>query len=128
MSISSIQSGGAQQSIDALDGFTPYGGNAPSVTHPEVIYAWITMSGAADYSVGGYALTAAQVGLPSVLQSGMVTGPSGPPNYPSAGAGAAVSAQYNPSTSKLQFFGASGSELAANSVVGGIWMMIARGY
>jgi hypothetical protein len=128
MSISLIQPGETQHSVDALDGFSPIGGNAPSVTHPELTYTYITMSGAADYVAGGYALSAAQLSLPTTVQSAVVNGPSGPPNYPSTGVGAAVSAQYNTSTNKLQLFGANGAELAANAVVGGTWMIVARGY
>src|SRR6185312_13191263 len=118
-----------QHSIDALNGFTSVGGNAPSVTHPQLTYTDVTMSGAADYTVGGYALTAAQLGMPTIVQSAQVSGPSGllsplPYSWPAA----AASAQYNASTSKLQFFDGNGAELTANAKVGGSWRIVARGY
>jgi hypothetical protein len=126
MTISRIQPGEAQRSIDGHNAFTLVGGNAPTITHPQLTYTYVTMSGAADYAVGGYALSASQLNLPTVVQSAQVNGPSGQPNY--TWPGAAVSAQYNTSTSKLQFFGSTGAELTANAVVGGTWLIVARGY
>jgi hypothetical protein len=126
MTISRVQPGETQRSIDGLNAFTAVGGNAPSSTHPQLTYTYVTMSGAADYAVGGYALSAAQLSLPTTVQSAAVNGPSGQPNYTYPGA--AVSAQYNTGTSKLQFFGANGAELTVGAVVGGTWLIVARGF
>ena len=81
----------------------------------------------------GASLSAAQLGLLSAVESAAVNGPGGSPTPlpscpPWSAPGAALSASYNASTGKLQFYGANGAELAASAVVGGTWQIIARGY
>ena len=45
MSISSVQPVETQHSIDALNGFSPIGGQASSAGHPELTYSNVTMHG-----------------------------------------------------------------------------------
>jgi hypothetical protein len=133
MSISVIQVLETQRTVDKNNGFTPLGGQAPSAQTPAVVQATVTMSGAADYAVGGYSLTPAQLGLTTAVQSASVNGPTGSIGAygvpgPSTGAMQSnVTAQYNTSTNKLQFFTGQ-AELAISSAVAGQWLIVARGY
>jgi len=134
MSITAVNILETQHTVDAHDGFTPFGGQPAALGTPACVQANVTMSGAADYATGGYSLTLAQLGLTTAAQSALSNGLAGTPVAPMPGIapysspGAAVSAAYNTSTNKLQFFAAGGAELAASSVVGGTWSIVVRGY
>jgi len=110
MSIASIQIGERDYSVDTTGQheFTNQGGVQPATAAaPEIITALVTMSGAADYAVGGYSLTPAQLGFPTTCTSAVVTGPQGAlggggPAWTNS-PGQAYGAAYNASTQKLQF-------------------------
>jgi len=141
MAIASVNVIDTQRTVDPassaghLDGFTTIGGQTPSATTPAVTQTQVIMSGASDYIVGGYALSAAQLGFASTVLSATVSGPTGAPTplpgcAPWSNPGAAVSAAYNASTNKLQFYAdkANLTELGVSSAVGGAWLVVSRGF